>query len=215
MSRATSSRPYRPARGSARVARTRARIMEAVRELLAEGRFHEATVAEVAARAGVSRATLYQHFGTRVGLVDAICETLADNPALVALRGAPEQESGAAIIGYFLRETVRFWASEEAIHRHLYGLAVIDPAAADFVARQGRDRRREVERVVAALEERGALDPALGPDEAGTLLMLLSSFGAYDELRASGLGEAAVVAALASVARRQLLSDPAAERRGR
>ena len=45
--------------------------MEAVRELLQEGAFHESTVEQVAARAGVSRATVYQQFGSRVGLVDA------------------------------------------------------------------------------------------------------------------------------------------------
>ena len=50
---------------------TRERIIAAVHDLLEEGSFHESTVEEVASRAGVSRATLYQHFGTRLGLVDA------------------------------------------------------------------------------------------------------------------------------------------------
>ena len=65
---------------------TRERIMGAVRELLAEGTFHESTVEDVAERAGVARATLYQHFRSRVDLVDAICDTFAANPALRALR---------------------------------------------------------------------------------------------------------------------------------
>ena len=209
------SRAYRPTRGSARVARTRQRIMDAVRELLADGRFQEATVAEVAERAGVSRATLYQHFGTRLGLVDAICETLADNPALVALRRAPERESAAEMLQYFLRETVRFWASERAIHRHLYGLAVIDTAAADFVERQRRDRRGEVERVVTALSGIGALDPAPTPTRAAATLMLLCSFPAYDELREAGLEEAEIVDSLAGIACVRLLSDRASAPRGR
>ena len=51
------------------------RITVAVRELLSEGSFHESTVEEVAARAGVSRATVYQHFRSRLDLVDAICDT--------------------------------------------------------------------------------------------------------------------------------------------
>src|SRR5712675_253420 len=69
---------------------TRERIMEAVRELLAEGTFHEAPVEQVADRAGVSRATLYQHFRSRVDLVDAICDTFDANPALRELREAVE-----------------------------------------------------------------------------------------------------------------------------
>src|SRR5205085_5334946 len=41
--------------------RTRERIMAAVRALLEEGRFHESTVEEVAARPGVGRATRFPH----------------------------------------------------------------------------------------------------------------------------------------------------------
>src|SRR6478609_3044506 len=69
-------------RRSAPAAPTRDRIMAAVRELLAEGTFHETPVETVAERAGVSRATLYQHFRSRVDLVDAICDSFAVNPAL-------------------------------------------------------------------------------------------------------------------------------------
>ena len=47
---------------------TRDRIIESVRELLSEGAFHESTVEEVAARAGVWRATLKKHKGSRRGL---------------------------------------------------------------------------------------------------------------------------------------------------
>ena len=57
-----------------------------MRELLAEGTFHEATVEQVADRAGVSRATVYQHFASRLELVDSVCDVMGVNPALVQLR---------------------------------------------------------------------------------------------------------------------------------
>src|SRR5919197_6087043 len=79
-------RAYRTRRRPERSTETRARIMGAVRELLTEGRFHSSTVEEVADRAGISRATLYQHFRSRLELVDAMCETFDANPALLALR---------------------------------------------------------------------------------------------------------------------------------
>ena len=84
---------------------TRDRIIGAVRDLLAEGAFHESTVDEVASRAGVSRATLYQHFGTRLGLVDAMCEAFDENPALIALREADGLDD-------FVARVVEFWAAE-------------------------------------------------------------------------------------------------------
>ena len=52
------ARAYRAHRRSKRSEETRERIVDAVRELLAEGAFHEATVEEVADRAGIARATL-------------------------------------------------------------------------------------------------------------------------------------------------------------
>src|SRR6185295_10129853 len=84
----SSNRAYRPRRVTRKAEETRARIVAAVRELLVEGTYHESTVEEVADRAGVSRATLYQHFASRLDLVDAICDTLAGHPALLAIREA-------------------------------------------------------------------------------------------------------------------------------
>src|SRR5213592_2677473 len=82
--------PYRSQVRAERTAQTRERILGAVGDLLREGVFHECTVEEVADRAGVSRATLYQHFRSRLELVDGICDFLALNPALLQLRGTVE-----------------------------------------------------------------------------------------------------------------------------
>src|SRR3954447_1486166 len=69
-----------------RSAATRRRIIEAVRDLLAERAFHDSTMEDVAERAGMSRATLYLHFRSRLELVDSICDVMAENPALIQLR---------------------------------------------------------------------------------------------------------------------------------
>lgn len=132
--------------------------MEAVRGLLQEGAFHESTVEQVAARAGVSRATVYQQFGSRVGLVDAICDGL-DLSAVMASPDVPT----------LLRHTSDFWAREETLMSQLYDAAAVDPAAREFVERQTRDRYRQLSRWVDASQL-----PILG---------LLTSFETYVELR--------------------------------
>ena len=89
--------------------------MPAVREMLAEGSFHEATVEQVADRAGVSRATVYQHFASRLDLIDAICDVMGVNPALVEIREVvvlDDPARGARRRRW--RNTVRFWSSESA-----------------------------------------------------------------------------------------------------
>src|SRR5215510_7061687 len=52
----------------------RARIVDAARRLFAEHGFDEVTMAEVAAAAGVARATVFNHFGSKHALVEAITE---------------------------------------------------------------------------------------------------------------------------------------------
>lgn len=55
-----------------RTAATRARIVDAARALLQEGRFHEASMETLAARAGVTRVTLYRTFGTKRELLEGV-----------------------------------------------------------------------------------------------------------------------------------------------
>src|SRR2546421_7950749 len=143
----SAGRAYRTRRRETRSAGTRERIMEAVRALLAEGTFHESTVEEVADRAGIARATLYQHFGSRLELVDAICDTFDANPALLALRQSVQLPDADAALADTIANTVGFWSSEDSILSQLYGVAAIDPAAQDLVDRQRADRSSERERL--------------------------------------------------------------------
>ncbi|HXD69364.1 MAG TPA: helix-turn-helix domain-containing protein [Gaiellales bacterium] len=183
-------------------ARTRERVVAAVRDLLREGSFHEATVEQVATRAGMSRATLYQHFGSRLGLVDAICETFDANPALVAIRGTVHDADLSTALDRAIAHTVGFWASEEAVLDPLYGAAAVDPAAADLVARQRADRRGELAHLLGRLDEARRLRPGLPPAEALGILLVLTSFEAFRELRRlAGLDEPAVTATLQASAR--------------
>ncbi len=180
------SRVYRQRRRAESTAETRRRIMDAVRDLLERGEFHRSSVEEIAERAGVARATLYQHFGSRLGLVDAICQSFSENPSMAALKASRELEDPAEAAVELVRQAMRFWAAEEALHRNLYGLATIDDAARDFVRRQGADRRSYAERVLRRLREAGRLRRGIGENEALALL-LLPSFKTYEELRAAGL----------------------------
>jgi AcrR family transcriptional regulator len=200
------TRAYRPRR-RAQSTGTRERIVAAVGELLEEGTFHEATVEEVADRAGVARATLYQHFGSRLGLVDAVCETIAQSPELRAARGAGE----LADVGVALRElvgnSVRFWAAHERLLEPLYGVAAVDPAAARLVERQRRDRTSVLARFARRLHRERRLAGGVGERRALALLLVVTSFETYLELRRhAGLAERQVVRTLHGWARTGLLA---------
>jgi len=200
------TRAYRARSRPPRAQGTRERILAAVRDLLAEAGFHESTVEQVAERAGVSRATLYQHFRSRVELVDAVCDTFAVNPALVELRQTVELPDPAAALAETLVEAVRFWASEDAVLAELYGVVAIDPAARDLVARQRADRRGEMQRLAGNLRAAGALRAGMSEQRALGLLMVLTSYETFRELRLHGRDEAAIVAELRNTAAALLLA---------
>jgi AcrR family transcriptional regulator len=199
-----SARAYRPGRRPGTTA-TRDRIIGAVRELLAEGTFHTSTVEEIAERAGVARATVYQHFRSRLDLVDVMCETFDANPALLQLREAVTGDDADKALDETLALTVQFWSSEDSVLRQLYGVAALDPAARDLIERQRADRRTEFGRLVETLRGAGRLRKRLTSQRAVALLLVLSSYDTYRELRATGLTDGQVTAHLQDAARDLLL----------
>jgi AcrR family transcriptional regulator len=201
----TATRAYRSRRRAAGAQQTRERIVTAVRDMLREGRFHESTVEQVAERAGVSRATVYQHFRSRVDLVDAICETFDINPALIELRQAVVLPDPQAALSQTIALAMRFWDSEDAILSGLYGVVAIDPAARDLVDRQRADRHGEMRRLARHLHTSGALRPAISTARALDVLMVLTSYETYRELREARRSAKRLTAELETLARTLLL----------
>lgn len=198
-------RSYRSRNRAKGAQHTRERIVTAVRELMREQRFHESTVEQVAERAGVSRATVYQHFRSRIDLVDAICETFDANPALIELRRAIMLPDPQAALVRTIALAMRFWESEDAILSGLYGVVAIDPAARDLVDRQRADRRGEMRRLAQRLHATGTLRAGISAARALDVLMVLTSYETYRELREAGRSAKRLTAELETMARALLL----------
>lgn len=90
---------------------TRAHMLATSWELIAE-RGSSLKVSEVARRAGVSRQTVYLHFGDRSGLlvalVDHMDERLDLGPSLAHVRAAP---TAAELLERAMRMNTQFWAA--------------------------------------------------------------------------------------------------------
>ncbi len=189
MPEAQQTRPRGRPPGQAR--RTRGRIVSAVRESLTEGSFHSSSIEQLADRAGVSRATMYAHFPTRLDLVDAVCATFDANPALLSLRASIRNASPEALLGDVIRSSVRFWSTESSVLVPLYDAAAVDASARALVTRQREDRRREMSLLARRLADAGVVT-----DAAATLavLMVLTSFSTFRELRRESLSDDEIVA---------------------
>jgi AcrR family transcriptional regulator len=67
-----SSRPYRSPLREEQARRTRDLVLDSFTELLADRRADDITTREIAARAGVSHATVYRHFPDRTALLEGL-----------------------------------------------------------------------------------------------------------------------------------------------
>src|ERR1035438_7997109 len=89
MSNAMSPRPYQLGRRQEQIDESRQRIIDAARSLLAEADSYTAfTVDAVARRADVARATIYYQFDSKTGLLEALCDALAEAGQLSELSAA-------------------------------------------------------------------------------------------------------------------------------
>ncbi|OLT06008.1 TetR family transcriptional regulator [Pseudonocardia sp. CNS-004] len=180
-------------------ARTRAAIVDAATPLLYERGLDGVGVAELCARLGVSRETLYRHFGTKGGLVQAVLQARSDRvhrwmAAAVTAAGADPADQLAAVfdaLGEWYREpTFRGCAMVNAAAQHHD-----DPVRA--ITARHLDRYLDLLSGIAA--RAGAADPgALGRQ----LLMLVegATVVATHHGAAAGTAEQAREAALALLA---------------
>jgi len=193
-----SPRPYRLGERAAAVADTRRRIVDAARELLCEGG-PQRSVEDVARHADVARATVYQHYGSKLGLVEAVLADLEDRADLARLRAVITDTEPAALLRAVFVDGGRYWATDPVLARRILGVAAADPDAAALVARHDAGRLALLRTVVDRLARAGLL--AVDADEALDVLWLLTGFDAYDTLaRGRDLGFPRAAELLAGVA---------------
>src|SRR5882672_1681072 len=117
-----SSRPYRLGRRQAAADRTRAAILAAARDLLVEGG-PGLSAAAVAQRAGVSRITVYNRFGSMPGLLREVAEAARGE-------GAGRADHPVAEPRERLRQRIAascsVWSADPAVFRRLKAMGNLD-----------------------------------------------------------------------------------------
>lgn len=178
-----SPRPYQLGRRQSATDETRARIINAARELITRGKgFAVFSMEAVARQADVARMTVYHQFGSRVGLLEALCDTLASSGGMEQLADAFRRADPLEALDHYIAVFGRFWESDRLALRRLRGLAALDP---DFgqVIRARDERRREGLGVLARrLVGKDGRPDAPSLDETVNILYTLTSFECFDTL---------------------------------
>jgi len=151
-------------RRAAAAARTRSAILDAARMLVRDAAGTSPSVGAIASRAGVSRLSVYHHFGSRAGVLHAMADQARPLPA--AAGGDPRAALTAAVAQ---------WAGDPALYRRLPDAVV---------------STRELATSLAAADR---LRPGCSLKEAEDVLAVLTSFATFDRLHQDGRRSTAAV----------------------
>src|SRR5579872_1998691 len=125
---AMSPRPYRLGQRQAASEQTRARILNAARELLiANDGFSGFSIDAVARKADVARMTVYHQFGSKIGLLEALSDSLAARGGMEQLADAFRRPEPLEALDAYITVFSRLWNADRLVTRRLRALAVLDP----------------------------------------------------------------------------------------
>ena len=178
-----SPRPYRLGERQAAIDQTRARIAEAARALLTADKGPiNLTIEAVARQADVARMTVYNQFGSKIGLLEAVCDALAANGGMNQLAGAFQKADPLDALDELIRVFSHFWDADRLASRRLRALAALDEEFAQVVRARDERRRNGLRVIVQRLAmQQGHPLPAM-PEAVINTLFALTSFETFDTL---------------------------------
>lgn len=147
------------------IARTRGKLVRAATELF----YREGTavgVDEIAHRASVSKLTIYRHFGSKDGLLEAVLRQRSDR-VIAWLRAATDGPTDPAVRLLAVFDALRSWYSE----RRFRGCAIVNAAMQSTAARGiAPDHLGRLRDLLTALAADAGVDDA---ELAGRQLLIL------------------------------------------
>ena len=195
-------RAYNSGKRQAASNETRLRIVEAVRQLLAdESNSAELSMEAIARKADVSRLTIYYQFGSRPGLLDAVYDHLAARGKMARMAEVFHEADPIKMLEKMVQVFVGFWGSEPVVLRRLRAMSGVDPEIAAGI--QSRDSRRAqistqiVRRLVSSRQNAPSAEQQKLSADA---LSMLTSFETYDALTRAGHDDREIVEAVVRLA---------------
>jgi AcrR family transcriptional regulator len=177
-------RPYTAARRR-ESAESVDRVLEAAERLIREGTFHAATMDALAGAAGVSRATVFNRFGSKLGVLEALFTRGMEGPEMTAIQESLALEDPVEALDAAVKAACTIWEAYGFVHLQLQAVGVLEPEAAALVDQQRDEQRADLEGLTRRLAKSGRLRPGLSQARATATLHMLTSLESFLWLRQS------------------------------
>lgn len=204
-----SKRDYRLGKRADQMEETRRQILDAGRELFKREGFHQVSVTEIAEKASVTRATVYNHFQSKTGVLLALLEELERRAEIHRLADHLQQPDPVQALRDFLRDHCRFWAADVLVFRNVFSLSAFDPELNEAKTQKDRDRKASIAYLVRRLATAGRLHPDVTTQRAIDAIWLLTHFETFDFLYRAGKREVKEIAEILVTMSNSLIRDPA------
>jgi AcrR family transcriptional regulator len=181
-------RPYQSTLRGAQAQSTRGAVIAAAARLFVERGYAATSIEEIAAAAGVSRATVFTSVGGKAKLLKTALDVaivgddepiaLPERPRSKAIRAEPDPRKYLALYAELVTEMDGRLAG---IHEAVRGAAGVDPDARALWESHLAQHRQGAANVIGDLMRKGGLRPGLDRDSAADIVWLLGP-GTYHML---------------------------------
>jgi AcrR family transcriptional regulator len=158
-------------------------VLDASEQLIREDAFHTATMDELAAATGVSRATIFNRFGSKLGVLQALFDRCLESREMVAIREAFAVEDPVVALDAMVDTSCAMWEEHGFIVEQLQAIAILEPDASATLKAQGDDQRAAIQDLTRRLARADRLRPRLGEARATATLHMLTSLECFLWLR--------------------------------
>jgi AcrR family transcriptional regulator len=195
------TRSYRSPQRAEAAARTRETILEAATAVLASpaaaGAF---SLDAVAKAAGVTRLTVYNQFGSRRALMEAVFDEIARRGGLARLAAAMATPDPRAALDALIDTFCDFWSYRRDAMGRLEAESAADAEFAEMLAARNERRRAALSVLVGRLATPAPSSDS-GMGDLVDVLFALTGYGFFAALTSDGRPVAAAAALIRSLAR--------------
>ena len=201
-------RNYTMVTRAAAAAATRERILATAAELLRAGELHDASIEELATRAGTTRVTVYRAFGSKAAILQAVTWDVLARVRLDRIDAAHATPDAAEAVAAVLTENCRMFDELGELLPRALELARRDESIAEIIGATYNGRRHAaMDRLGRRVVDEGAAADGWTAPRIADAMLVLTSHETFDTLTRNR-GRSTARAAEELVAMAQAFLDP-------